>query len=224
MFGAIFDFNGTLFFDTDKHQEAWRKYGEQLLGRPVSQEEFQVSMLGRNNRLILQYLLGRTPTPEETAIMGDEKEACYRRLCLADPETLHLAPGASEFLDRLKAAKIPVTIATSSGRENLDFYFEQFGLDRWFRKELCVREDGTFAGKPAPDIYLRAAERLGLPPARCTVFEDAISGIRAAHSAGAGQVVAVASSMEPAFFADTPGVTLTIRDYFGLSPELLRIL
>lgn len=221
MKAAIFDFNGTLFFDTDKHQKAWRLYGEQLMGRPVTEDEFQTSMLGRNNKRILTFLLGRTPTEAETLAMGGEKEACYRRLCLEDRDTFHLAPGAEAFLDSLKATGIPMTIATSSDLENLDFYFAHFPLARWFEKPLCVYEDGSFESKPAPDIYQRAAGRLQTAPADCVVFEDALSGIRAAHSAGIGQIVAVASSAQPAFFADTPGVSRVVRDYTALSIQTL---
>ena len=74
MQGVIFDFNGTLFYDTPKHKQAWMQYGEQLLGRPVTEQEFQTSMLGRNNRLILTYLLNREPTDDELTQMGEEKE------------------------------------------------------------------------------------------------------------------------------------------------------
>ncbi len=213
MKAAIFDFNGTLFYDTDKHRQAWKRYGKKLLGRPVTEEEWQTSILGRNNKLILTFLLGRTPTEEETIRMGGEKEACYRQLCLEDPDALHLAPGAEAFLDWLKEEGVACTIATSSDMENLNFFFEQFGLNRWFRKELCVCEDGTFAGKPAPDIYLKAAEKLSVSPSESVVFEDALSGIRAAHSAGVGKIVAIASSAEPEYLATAKGVTLATRDY-----------
>lgn len=213
MKAAIFDFNGTLFYDTDKHKKAWKAYGEELLGRPVTEEEWQTSMLGRNNKLILTFLLGRTPTEEETARMGGEKEACYREICLNDPATFHLATGAEAFLDWLKERKIPCTIATSSDMENLNFYFEHFGLSRWFTKELCVYEDGTFAGKPAPDIYVKAMKKLNVKPEDCVVFEDALSGIQAAYSAGSGDIVAIASSAEPEYLAKAEGVTMVIRDY-----------
>ena len=216
MKAAIFDFNGTLFYDTDKHKAAWKRYGESLMGRPVTEEEFQTSMLGRNNKLILTFLLGREPTDQETFVMGGEKEACYRRLCLEDRETFHLAPGAAEFLDLLKNNGIPCTIATSSDAENLDFYFKYFGLSKWFKKELCVYEDGSFNSKPAPDIYLRAAKQLGMSPKDCTVFEDAVSGIRAARSAGIGTIIAVASSASPDSLKQVDGVSRVICDYTEL--------
>lgn len=213
MKAAIFDFNGTLFYDTDKHKEAWKRYGEELMGRPVTENEFQTSMLGRSNKLILSFLLGREPSDNEIKTMGGEKEAVYRRLCLADPSSMHLAPGAEKFLNHLKKCGIPCTIATSSDLENLNFYFEHFRLEQWFKKELCVYENGSFNGKPAPDIYLLAAERLGIAPCDCTVFEDALSGIAAAHSAGAGEIIAVASSASADILGKTDGVSRVIDDY-----------
>lgn len=213
MKAALFDFNGTLFYDTDKHKEAWKSYGGILMGREVTEEEFQTYMLGRNNELILTFLLQRSPTPSETYEMGNAKEACYRRLCKADPDTLHLAPGAEEYLDYLKQSGIPCNIATSSNRENLDFYFEAFRLERWFDKELCVCDNADIAGKPAPDIYLLAAEKIGVSAADCTIFEDAISGIRAAYNANACEIIAVASSASLELLAKQNGVSKVIRDY-----------
>ena len=210
---AIFDFNGTLFFDTDKHSKAWRMYGEKLMGRPLTDEELLTNVHGRNNRLILTYLLGRTPTDLEVSTLGSKKEAFYRELCFSDPDNFHLAPGAEAFLDELKENNIPCTIATSSDIENINFYFENLGLAKWFKKELCVYENGTFKSKPAPDIYLKAATKLGVSPKDCTVFEDAVSGITSAYMAGAGQIVAVASSADSHSLSKIQGVTHVIKDY-----------
>lgn len=216
MKAALFDFNGTLFYDTDKHKEAWKSYGCSLMGRPVTEDEFQTSMLGRNNELILTFLLGRKPAPDEIIKMGDEKEAYYRRMCLADPENLHLAPGAEKYLDFLKQNNIPCNIATSSNKENLDFYFEHFGLDKWFKKDLCVYDDMSYPGKPAPDIYILAAKRLGVKPESCAVFEDALSGISAARAANVKEIIAVASSASAEIFKNTDGVTRVIKNYSEL--------
>ena len=210
---AIFDFNGTLFFDTDNHSKAWRISGEKLTGRSISDEELLTHIHGRNNKLILTYLLGRTPADLEVSTLGNEKEVFYRKLCLADPDSFHLAPGAETFLDKLKEKNIPCTIATSADIENINFYFDHFGLSKWFKKELCVYEDGTFKSNPAPDIYLKAAAKLGVPPENCTVFEDTVSGINSANSAGAGQIVAIASSADPNSLSKIQGVTHVVKDY-----------
>ena len=83
-------------------------------------------------------------------------------------------------------------------------------MDRWFDPRRIVYDDGTFSGKPAPDIYLRAAERIGLSPSRCIVAEDARSGIEAARRAGAGMIVAVASTMDRGPVGRIEGVDVVI--------------
>ena len=129
------------------------------------------------------------------------------------PRTLpagRLAPGAAELLDWLCEHDIPHTIATASEIRNVRFFREHFGLDRWFDPRRIVYDDGTFSGKPAPDIYLRAAERIGLSPSRCIVAEDARSGIEAARRAGAGMIVAVASTMDRGTVGRSEGVDVVI--------------
>lgn len=216
MKAVLFDFNGTLFFDTEKHREAWKEYGSELMGRAVTDEEFQKSMLGRTNRSILNFLLGRMPSIDEEISMGNEKEVYYRRLCLEDPSTFHLAAGAENYLDYLKENGIICNIATSSNKENLDFYFDNFGLDKWFSKSLCIYDDMTFPGKPAPDIYIKAANRIGIDPRECMVFEDSLSGIHSAFAAKAGGITAVASSASVSVLAKQNGVIKVIKDYTEL--------
>jgi beta-phosphoglucomutase-like phosphatase (HAD superfamily) len=95
------------------------------------------------------------------------------------------------LLDLLSARGIPRTIATASGRTNLDFFTERLKLDRWFDPAGFVWDDGTLPGKPAPDVYLMACRNLGLEPASCVVVEDSISGLKSAREAGIGHVVAL---------------------------------
>lgn len=210
--GIIFDFNGTLFFDTEKHEKAWGKYAEQILGRSLTKEENN-SIMGRNNRLILEFLLGRTPSAEEERTMGGEKEEMYRKMCREESGGCRLADGAEDFLDRLAENNIPIAIATSSDVGNVNFYFEMFGIDRWFSRERVIFDDGTIDGKPAPDIYLKAAGRLNLSPKECAVYEDAVSGIAAARNAKIGKIIAVASANKPEILAAEKGVDRVITDY-----------
>ena len=151
----------------------------------------------------------RIPAPE-TADPRAGLGTIYRELCLQDEERFRLAPGAAELLDWLCEHDIPHTIATASEIRNVRFFREHFGLDRWFDPRRIVYDDGTFSGKPAPDIYLRAAERIGLSPSRCIVAEDARSGIEAARRAGAGMIVAVASTMDRGTVGRIEGVDVVI--------------
>lgn len=213
MKGVIFDFNGTLFFDTPKHELAWSRYAMQLCGREVSDEEFSRYIHGRTNAEILKYFVGEGISDEEISFHAEAKEALYRELCLADKESFHLAHGAEEFLDELKSRSIPMAIATSSGKTNADFYMEQFRLNRWFDHNTFVYNDGSFRSKPHPDIYLHAAKAIGIEPKDCTIFEDMPSGIESARAAGAGRIIAVASALSPEFLLEFDGVEAVIRDY-----------
>lgn len=213
---VVFDFNGTLFFDTEKHEAAWQKYAEKILGRPLTADE-NASIMGRSNEMILKFLLKRMPTEEETQSMGSEKEAMYRDLCLKDPNSLSLAHGAAELLDSLTERNIPISIATSSPLENIEFYFDKLGIGKWFGMDNIVYDDGSLRGKPEPDIYLAAAARLKLDPSELLVFEDSLSGIASARAAGIGKIAAVTSSNSAETLAARDGVSLVFGDYSELS-------
>ena len=90
--GIIFDFNGTLLFDSEKHLEAWREYSRQLRGKAFTDEEMRDYMFGRTNEDIIAYAIGRKPEPELVKKLGLEKEAVYRDMCRNDRENFKLAP------------------------------------------------------------------------------------------------------------------------------------
>ena len=189
--GVIFDFNGTLFFDSDLHFDSMAqmfvKYG---LQKP--DDEFMINhIFGRTNKKIYLDNFNSNADDAEISKFGEVKEDLYRQMCLQRPELFHLVDGVCEMLDALKENGVPYCIATGSPRGNMEFYFEHLGIGRWFSWDNIVYDDGSFPGKPAPDIYLRAADRLGLSPEECVVFEDGTSGILAANAAGAGRGVAV---------------------------------
>ena len=91
----------------------------------------------------------------------------------------------------LKANKIVFTIATSSEKTNVDFFFKNLPLGNWFDINKIVYDDGKLPGKPLPDIYLKAAEKIDLSPQKCIVIEDAISGIKSAYNAKIGKIIAI---------------------------------
>lgn len=220
--GIIFDFNGTLFWDSEKHLEAWREFSKRVRSYPFTDEEMRDYMFGRTNEDIIAYLIGRRPSKELVETLGQEKEAVYRRMCREDAENTHLAPYAVEFLDWLKENNIPRTIATMSEKSNVDFFIEEFKLAKWFDIEKIVYADGTIKGKPAPDIYLKAAANLGLNPEECVVVEDAVSGIEAARAAKAGKIVAIASMESPDLYNKIPAVGLVIKDFKDFS-EIMEV-
>lgn len=218
--GILFDFNGTLFFDSDMHIEAFRGVYKLYGKNPPSTEDMVSTLFGMPNKAIYEKCFSPNPTAEELKSFIDLKENCYRDLCLKAPEKMKLVDGAYEMLDYLKENNIPYCLATGSDWENVSFYLEHLGLDRWFSKENMVYTDGTFEGKPNPDIYILAAARLGLTPAECLVFEDGTSGILAANAAGAGAVVAVYEEKYPTPLTEKTRVDRVFHDHLDWKSTL----
>ena len=222
MKGIIFDFNGTLFYDTPKHIEAWREYSKRLRGTPFSDEEMEKHMLGHTNDDIIAYAIGKKPDKEMAKRLAAEKEAVYRDMCRKDMKNTKLVAGASELLDFLVENGIPHTIATASDLDNVKFFIEVFNLPKWFDTEKIVYDDGKMPNKPAPDIYLKAAKMLNLAPKDCIVVEDAIAGIEAAKSAKIGKIIAIATKEKRGFFENYEGVSGVISDFTEFDKSLFK--
>jgi beta-phosphoglucomutase-like phosphatase (HAD superfamily) len=210
--GIIFDFNGVLWWDNHLQEQSWRDFSTKIRGTPLSNEEMAVHMHGRNNQHLQEYLAGRPVTGQELEDLVEEKETAYRQLCLAQGENFKLSPGAIDLLNFLVERHIPYTIATASGQTNLDFFVEHLKLEHWFNLNQIVYDDGTRPGKPAPDIYLKAARNLGLPPTACFVVEDSHSGIQAAHAARIGWIVALGPVNTHRKLASLDGVDAVIEN------------
>ena len=221
MKGIIFDFNGTLYWDSQLHYDAWREYSALLRDKPFTNEEMRDKMFGHTNSDIIEYLIGHKPTQEMVDKYGKEKEAVYRKRCFLEPDKFKLAPGAIELLDYLKEKNIPRTIATMSEWDNVEFYIKEFRLEKWFDIDKIVFSDGTIPGKPAPDIFLIAAEKIGLKPQECVVVEDAIAGINSAKSAGIGKIVAIASLEPLEFYQNMTGIHQIIKNFNEFDRSLL---
>ena len=160
------------------------------------------------NQDVLQDLFNKQINRNELNSLIMEKELIYQQLCLE--RGMHLAKGATEFMDFLKQHKIPFAIATAAGKENIDFYFEHLKLKRWFTYETIVYNDGTFKGKPNPDIFFLAAERIKTNIDKTIIFEDSVNGIRAAENAGAGKIYIVNSNNDN--YSEWPYEVLTSFD------------
>ena len=187
MKAVIFDFNGTLFWDNDKNFDAWIQESANLRGTPLSDEEM-LKLNGLPNRVFLEYIAGRSITEDEYWKWTEDKEVIYRKLCKEDTKNFHLAPGAVELFDFLSEKNIPMGIASMAGEGNFNFYYENFGILKWFKKEHIVYDDGKIPGKPDPTIYILAAKRLNIDPKDCVVVEDSTHGIESAKNAGIGMI------------------------------------
>lgn len=208
MKGIIFDFNGTLFWDSEIQENAWKTFGTKLSGRNITDEEFNTYFHGRTNKDTLEYLTERVLTDKEVNELAQQKESIYRDLCKSDLNKFKLAPGVERYLDYLKENNIPFTIATASETNNVNFFIKEFQLDKWFDIIKIVYDDGTFRGKPEPDIYLKASEALNIQPDNCIVFEDALSGVQSAQRAGVKEIIAVVPEGRKNIFENQPNLKI----------------
>ena len=188
---VIFDFNGTLYWDTALHNRAWDKFLENHNIR-LSDEEKLLKLHGKPNRDILKGIFDGKLSPDKIRQMTIEKELIYHEIALA--AGIDYAPGAVDFMRYLKEKNIPYTIATSSDWINIQFYIRYMSLSKWVKAENIVYENGSFRGKPEGDIFILAMEKLNALPEEVLIFEDSPMGIMAAENAGAGGIVIVNSS------------------------------
>jgi len=174
---AIFDWDGVIIDSSRQHELSWERLAqhEKL---PLPAGHFQRSFGMKNERIIPQ-LLHWTTDPAEINRLSWQKEEFYRQI--VRESGIRALPGVRKFLERLDAAGIPRIIGSSTPRENIELVVELIGLRRYFNP-IVAAADVTH-GKPDPEVFLLCAQRLGFPPQRCVVFEDAHVGIEAAHAA-----------------------------------------
>ena len=192
--GLLFDFNGTLFFDSKMHIRIFQEYFAERGKEPPTAELVVKNIFGRSNPSIYATYFAKDENDTDWESFADDKEGRYRQYCLDHPDEMVYTKGVPEMLDYLKENNIPYALATGAGIDNIEFYMENMNLGRWFTMDNMVYTDGTFQGKPAPDIYLLAAKKLGLDASECAVFEDGTTGVLAAKSAKAGALVCVYES------------------------------
>lgn len=212
---AIFDLDGTLTDNMGLHREAYAVLMQRYGLRQRSQAEM-ARLDGKRNDQILPVIFERPLSPEEIAHLADEKESCYRELAA---EKLKPLAGLFRLLDQLEAQGIALAVATSAPHANVSFSMEALGLVR--RIPLIVRGDEVPNGKPAPDVFLETARRLGKAPHECIVFEDAFAGIEAAHAAGMYCVAVTTTNNREQLLAHglADVVVQDFEEYLGLAAE-----
>ncbi|HWS56722.1 MAG TPA: HAD family phosphatase [Pyrinomonadaceae bacterium] len=175
---VLWDVDGTLIDSSEYHWLSWR---EALAAErfPLTREQFAV-MFGRRNDEILRGYFGEGYPASEVARVGDAKEELYRRL--VRERGIKLLPGVGRWLAGLKAGGWLQAMASSAPRANLEAIAEALGIGGYF--DAVVSAEDVTAGKPDPQVFLRAAAKLGVAPARCVVVEDAPAGTEAARRAG----------------------------------------
>lgn len=212
--GVIFDFNGTLFFDNDKHIKAWGAISQLIRGYGISDQELHEHFNGGPNKEIIQYLFNGECDDEMINKYSLLKEEYYRKYCQEDVESFHLVEGVEQYFNDLSKRNIPFTIASASIKENIDFFVESFHLDNWINPKNIVYDDGTYKNKIA--MFEKASEILNIELKECLIFEDSISGIKNAYRAGCPHIIVIDSANKKEEYQDLPGVIKVIDNFVEL--------
>lgn len=186
-FGALFDWDGVVIDSREHHEASWERLAAEL-GRALPEGHF-IKGFGRKNEFIIPEILNWTQDAEEIRRISLRKEELYREV--VRERGLQALPGVKAWLQKLLKAGVRCAIGSSTHRANLDLSLELIGLRSFF--EAIVTAEDVQLGKPDPQVFLMVAHRLGMPPERCVVFEDAHVGIAAAR-AGGMRVIGVATT------------------------------
>lgn len=208
--GVIFDFNGTLFWDNEKHIFAWGEISKILRGKGISEDELLEHFNGVPNKQAISYLLGREGSISELNKYSEMKEEFYRKFCLEDKESFHLVEGAEELFNYLQEQQIPFTIASASIKANVDFFVKEFKLGKWIEPEHIIFDNGTYKNKI--DMFLEASHVLGVDIRECIIVEDSISGIKNGYEAGCKKIVVMDSVGKAGQYRSLPGVVEIVKD------------
>lgn len=209
----IFDMDGTLVDNMHVHTETWGKLLAEN-GIEIDKHTFLVATAGKTNREILPTVFGDI-TEERIAELARRKESLYREafLPIRKPHD-----GVVEFLTEARALGIKMAVATAAADPNMEFILDGLDLRRFF--DAVTTASDVKVGKPDPAMFLVSAEKLGVEPANCIVFEDAFGGFEAAHRAGMVSIgIATVNSIEDILKCDS--VVEAHTDFRELSPQEL---
>jgi len=209
---VIFDMDGVLVDSYHAHYESWlRLYGD--LGLAYTEAAFAADF-GRTSRDILRRTLPGELADERVRELDALKEAYYRDILRANFTPMD---GAKQLLDALAAADFKLAIGSSGPPENVALVMEKLGAERF---GAAVTGQDVTRGKPDPQVFLIAAERLGVSPAECAVVEDAVHGIEAAKAAGMASVGLTGTTTR----AELSAADLVVDSLRVLSPDGIRTL
>ena len=204
----IFDMDGTIVDNMRFHDDAWESWHVSN-NLPFDRETFSARTAG----MALGEIVGPyfpDATADEIAAMGDAKEALYRE---AYRPHVAATTGLLELMARADAARVPMAVGTAAPPPNIDVVLDTLGLRQRFA--TIVSPSQGFRGKPHPDMFLAAAERMKVDPADCIVFEDAPLGVEAARRAGM-RAVALLTLLGAEAFSGYDNLIASVPDFTAL--------
>jgi HAD superfamily hydrolase (TIGR01509 family) len=209
----VFDLDGVIV----DSEELWDEVRESLARERGGSwsEQAQADMMGMSSTEWSRYMHDVIGLPEEPEEISRE---VVERMLERYAERLPLIDGAVAAVEEL-ASSWPLAVASSSNRRLIDRVLEVSGLAPCF--QVTVSSEEVARGKPAPDVYLEAARRLGVEPTRCVAIEDSASGIRSAHTAGM-HVVAIPNRAFPPAADVLSQAGIVLDSIEALGPETVR--
>jgi beta-phosphoglucomutase family hydrolase len=210
----IFDMDGTIVDNMAFHTKSWITFFEQR-GMSIDEEEFFRTTAGRQGKEIIRTHMGEHLDDDEVLALNLEKEMVYRELYGPHRKTVG---GFDELIARAKLEGACLAVATSAPNANIEFTLDGLDLRRHF--DVIVGAADVARGKPNPDGFLLAAERCGVAPERCIVFEDAPLGVEAARRAGMRCVV-LTTTLPAEAFAEFDNVIAIASDFSALDIDAL---
>jgi beta-phosphoglucomutase len=174
--GVVFDFDGVIVDSHPVHMRAWKKFFN-VAGKTVSEEELHFVLDGGKRDDILRHFMGDLDA-DQIVECGLQKEQWFRE----EVSHVRTADGLLDFLQDLQSEGLALAIASSGSKSRIHFLLDRFDLREIFR--VVITGDEVEQGKPHPAVFLKAALQLRVDPSELMAFEDAVSGVRAARSAG----------------------------------------
>ena len=174
---VIWDMDGVIADTAAYHRQAWQETFHER-GINFTEDDFKYSF-GRRNDSIIPHILGEGTSPEEIALISDQKEVSFRRLIGQNIKPL---PGVMRLIKSLAEAKLKLALASSTPIENIELLNKSLSISHYFQS--IVADKDVSEGKPSPQVFLLAAQKLGIEPKNCIVIEDAVAGVTAAKRAG----------------------------------------
>lgn len=218
--GVIFDFNGTLFFDSEYHLKVFDQLRMEIAGKHLTMEELDKEYSGLPNVEIFKKMSDGKLSEAQCEAYSQRKEAMYRDAVANTPGGANLCNGAEEMFDLLKENHIPFTIASASIIENITFFRQQFHLDNWIDPKTIVYDDGSYKNKVA--MFQDAMKRLGIKD-HVLVFEDSKSGILSAEKAGAS-VIAIERASLHDFYKTQADILAIVHDLSEAIPYVKKMM
>lgn len=209
---VIWDLDGVVIDSADEHRLAWQRLAREE-GVTFTDADFW-STFGKRNDDIIPKFWGPL-SAERLKALADRKEAYFRELIRERAVAL---PGAMELMRGLHEAGFAQALASSTPIENIQLISDILSLKRYL--SVLVSGETVARGKPAPDIFLKAASELHVHPSGCVVIEDAVAGVQAAHAAGM-RCIAVAGNRDLAGLREAE---LMVKDLTEVDVERVRAL